>query len=475
MKKSIRLIIVVAVVGLSIAAFFIVKNLPEKESDSVYTPPERYELIDSLESEIASMTFSREDGTTLVFEKKYEGEGDDAKPVWTLASPKVFFEPRERDIRDIAYSMSGVSSDQIIEEEPADLSVYGLDNPSATAIIAFTDGTSATLFAGAKTPTKVAYYVQLEGDPKVYAVRNYTINRFFTELDDMRDRDIPLPNPQAITYFKLTGEQVIEIVKMDEEDDFIGSQFASMKLVQPFKQERSIDTQRFSELIEILPGAVTIEEFVDDNPSDLSVYGLDPPKYEWIMRDEESFVHLLFGNDVGEDEIHVKLPDDIKVFTLAKSSLPIYDIKPFTLVDKFVLIPNIDIVDEFTINGFGKTFISEIKREKKLSVQEGEEDEVISTYFVDGTEIEEDPYKDFYQSVIGLLVDAVNPEPKPMGTPDVTIVYKLGEEAPVASARADFVKLSHDFYAVYLNGITEYLLSSYQIDTMFSKAEALLQ
>jgi hypothetical protein len=474
-KRSLRLIIVVAVVGLSIGAFFIVKNLPEKQREYTATTTERYELIDSREGNLKSFTFERNDGSTLVFEKVVQGEGDDAVSIWTLASPQVLFEPRERDIRDIAYSVSSISSAQIIEDEPEDLSIYGLDSPSAVATIDFTDGTSTTMYAGNKTPTRNSYYVRVDEDPKVYTVRTYSIDRFFTQLNDLRDRQIAVPDIQAITYFRLESERVMEIVKMEEDDNFIGSQFASLKLAQPYRTERSIDSQRFSEMVETLPTALSIVRFVEDAPQDLKQYDLDPPRYQWIMRDEQSFIHLLVGGDAGEDEVFAKRPADNMVFTLPKSALGFLDTDPFRLADKFVLIPNIDMVDQFTLQGFGKTYVSEIKREKNLSAQEGEDEDVITTYFLGGIEIEEDPFKKFYQLVIGLLMDAENPEPSQLGVPDVTVSYEFNDEAPIDRAEANFVELSHDFYAVYLDGPSDFLLSSYQINAMFDRAAELTE
>ncbi len=476
MKRSVRLIIVAAVVGLSIGAFFVVKNLPEKQPEYTGTATERYQLIDSRESELASMTFSRKDGSTLVFVRVEEGEGDNKTASWSIASPQVLFEPRERDIRDIAYSMASISSDQIIEDEPADLSIYGLDEPSAVATILFTDGTNTILYAGNRTPTRRSYYVRTEGDPKVYAVRTYSVDRFFTQPDDLRDRQIALPDRQTITYFRLENDRVTEIVKMEEDDDFIGSQFSSLKLAQPYTRERSIDTQRFTELVETIPTALSIERFIEDAPSNLSQYSLDPPAYTWIMRDEQTFIHLLVGGDAGEDEVYAKRPDDDMVFTLTKSSLAFLDADPFTLADKFALIPNIDTVDKFTIKGLDKTYIGEVRREKNLSAQEGEDEDFLTTYFLNDIEIQEDPFKKFYQLVIGLLMDAENPEPKPLGsaTADVNIRYELNAEASVETAEVSFVQLSHDFYAVYMDGTTEFLLSAYQIDAMFDRAAELV-
>ncbi|MBT3275438.1 MAG: DUF4340 domain-containing protein [Spirochaetales bacterium] len=475
MKKPLRLIIVVAAVGILIGAYFVIQNLPEKQPDYSAYASERYELISARERDLESMTFERSDGTTLVFLRVEVGPDDDKELVWTLDSPSVYFTPRERDIQDIAYSMSAISSDQIIDEDPDDLTIYGLDNPLGKAVLAFADGTIRTLTAGARTPTRSAFYTRIDDDPKVYAVRTYTIDKIFIRIDDLRDREIKLPNNQEISYFKLSGIQTLEITKMDEDDDFIGSKFSSLKLTKPYTDERSIDTQRFSEMMEVLPATFTIDTFVEDRPTDLAKYGLNPPKYEWLARDNESFIHLLVGNETDDGFFYVKFPDEDMVFTLSKSLFNFLDVKPITLVDKFVLIPNIDMVDKIVITGFEKEYTVELKREKNLSAEEGETEDEITTYFLDGKEIEEDPFKKFYQLVIGLLIDAENPSPVTgLPAPDVSVYYELNE-GPGPTARADFRKLNHDFYEVFLNGRSEFLLSAYQIEAIFDGAAKLLE
>lgn len=475
MKKSLRLIIAAAVVGLAIGAYFVVTNLPEKEPVYTATETERYDFISSKESELASMVFDRiKDGTRVEFTKIEEGEGDEQISLWSLSYPEVLFQPRERSIKDIAYSMASIYSDQIIESDPADLEIYGLDSPIATLTVNTLEGESTVVTIGAKTPTGNAYYVQNHGDPAVYTLRTYTVGKVFTDLDELRERIVAAPNPQELQYFRLTKEKTVEIYPMEETDDFIGSALATLKVTKPYKQIKAIDSQRFTEMIETFPTSFSKADFIEDRPEDLSVYGLQPPKYDLEYRDTETSVRLLLGNKHDDEKIFAKLPNEPGVFTLLLSNLGFIDTKPFTLVDKFVLIPNIDTINSFTVSGFDTTFVGEIQREKNLSAQEGEKDDVIATYFVNGVEIEEDPFKKYYQKVIGLLVDAENPNPAEMPEPDVTVIYEL-IEGPSESIRADFVKVDRDFYAVYYEGRTEFLLSAYQIDAMFDGAEELLE
>lgn len=72
------------------------------------------------------------------------------------------------DMIDIlcSYTKSIQANDKI--NEVSDLSAYGLDEPQATASIAYADKTSVCLSIGNKTPSETGYYGQIEGDDSVY-------------------------------------------------------------------------------------------------------------------------------------------------------------------------------------------------------------------------------------------------------------------------------------------------------------------
>ena len=77
--------------------------------------------------------------------------------------------------------------------------------------------------------------------------------------------------------------------------------------------------------------------------------------------------------------------------------------------------------------------------------------------------------------MIGLLADAENPSPEPLVQPDVTVEFQLNDKVEVSGARLDLVQVDKNFYAAYRDGITEFLVSDYQVEGMFESAEALLE
>lgn len=82
------------------------------------------------------------------------------------------------------------------DENP--LSAYGLDNPAYTVVLAFQgeDGlvTRALFLVGNETPAGTGYYLQKEGDPRVYIVPTFSLNSLISLLTSP-----PVPTPTAAT------------------------------------------------------------------------------------------------------------------------------------------------------------------------------------------------------------------------------------------------------------------------------------
>ena len=81
------------------------------------------------------------------------------------------------------------------------------------------------------------------------------------------------------------------------------------------------------------------------------------------------------------------------------------DVDAFSLLDKYVLMPNIVDVDRIQAEVNGKTYDMEIKRTTEKD-DEGKE-KTVSTYFFNGKESEEKAFKANYQAMIAAQYDSV--------------------------------------------------------------------
>jgi len=473
-SRRLTVIIALGAIVVAIAAYIIVRNLPEKPVERVTY--DRWTHFDVRTSDLAYIDFLRGDNDRLTFEKVEREVDGETTEKWVVTHPEINFEPKTSAISDFTFTFANIYSENLIEEDPEDLSVYGLDDPAATLTVRTKEGEEVQIYIGSQSPTGVAYYIQVAGDPAVYTLRKYTVDKVFTKVDDLRDKTIPVPDPQALTYLKLYSEQsgeTIEVVPIDDDDRVSRlATTSAFKIIQPYRTPRPVDTQRFDETMQKIPPTFTIIDFIDDDPDDLSVYGLDTPRYEFEMRDaNNASVHLFFGEEADADHAYAKRADSPEVFTLNKSSLQVLQTDPFTVVEKFLLIVNIQYVERITLTGEGTTY--------DITIDDTNFDEETlegQLFYVNGIEIEDELFRKYYQTIIGLYADAENPNPGPYpGSSDVTIQFELNDRVSADSARLDLVQVNKDFYAAYRNGYSEFIVSDYQVEAMFDEAERLLE
>jgi hypothetical protein len=75
-------------------------------------------------------------------------------------------------------------------EQVSELAQYGLDPIALTIEIATGSGGHQKIYIGRQTPDGMDYYVQREGDPRLYLVAQYTLQPFFEWL-----KELPLELP----------------------------------------------------------------------------------------------------------------------------------------------------------------------------------------------------------------------------------------------------------------------------------------
>jgi hypothetical protein len=383
------------------------------------------------------------------------------------------------DTSNLDRLLTGISdlfAERVIDENPTDLSQYGLKPPKAAATGTFSDGTAQTVYLGDKAPGSGTYYLQVKGDPRVYTVQMYDAEHFHWTMNDLRSKTItPALNYDEVSYLRLVERDgtVIEAKeKTTEEAKSYQLGFGKYLLTRPYPFPRGIDTEKQDQLLKA-PQAIAIESFVADAPSDLGRYGLGRPWGEALVRDKANAITFLFGARKNDTETYFMIKGQPTVYSVTTSSLSFMDTKPFDVVDKFIFIPNIDQVDRIDITVAGTKHVLAISRTTKKAEKAGEADEVVATYTVDGKPAVEKYFKTFYQSIIGLLADGEVRRQVP-DAPDVSVRYTLNQ-GPSKTVTLDYAPYDRDFYAIFMDGKSVFALTRGQLDAMRAKLDLLLK
>jgi hypothetical protein len=153
------------------------------------------------------------------------------------------------------------------------------------------------------------------------------------------------------------------------------------------------------------------------------------------------------------------------VYAVQEASLGFLSQPVLDLAEKFVFIPTIDDVDSLEITAGGRTRVYALSRQAKPAAG-GEEPEVVTTFTLDGRPLEDSQARKLYQRVIGLLVEGEAPR-LPAGSPAVVTRFRLNKGA-AAEVAVRYVEYDRDFYAVFVAGACDFLVSKAQVAGMLS-------
>jgi len=193
--------------------------------------------------------------------------------------------------------------DNFEDDEPHDLSAYGLDKPSA-GIELFEDGESVGVFFGNKKE-KGDYYIKLGSGEPVYSVSEFVFRQIPESVNDIRVRRVVKVDTDKINGVEIKrGNTRISVLKEGNIWKVDG---------------KKADESKVSELISEL-GTLEVEKFVDDNPGDLAPYGLDRPEIELTILEGDKKTTLLFGKK-EDKEVYAKLADKNPVYTIGEEIL----------------------------------------------------------------------------------------------------------------------------------------------------------
>ncbi|HHW00702.1 MAG TPA: DUF4340 domain-containing protein [Clostridiaceae bacterium] len=425
MKLFRNVIILVVVLAILTGSYIFLKNRDQGNS-SDDDSNDIIKIFDLELSKIKEMTVETPEGV-FEFEKKDEE--------WTVVSP-AGLKADKNEISSIASNIYSLSADKLVEENPADLSIYGLDKP-VVVTVKTEDGVTKALEIGDQTPTKSGYYVREKGGDKVYVIGSYTGGRLKITKNSIRDKQLFTVEQDDITALAMERNQqkVFEARKSGETDWLVTYPIDA--------------TAQYSAMVPMVE-AITqakVSEFIEENVTDLEKYGLNNPRYILEFEASGSKKKLLLGSEKEKgSQVYAMLDGDNEVFTISLSSFSFLD-KPFKeIIESFAHIVSIWDVLKIEVEMDGQKVVSEID-----ATQEGDGDK----FTVNGKDasMEDDrgsqPFRKYYQALIGITLYDIELGVEPTGEPEVTITYH--QKVDPKLVKLEFIPKNNRFYYVVKN------------------------
>lgn len=342
MYKAVIISIVVLAVG--IASFFIVREIIERN-----TPAKIYELntvITNIRSDDVEEITIYNDGNLIPMQLRSETVYDTAGnkkivEAWYLTNEENV-KLSQRVIDGLVIAASNLVASEVIESEAEDLLKYGLDG-SYYVEGKSTKGDVFKIILGSMLYNREGYYAMLEGDTTVYSISIYSANTLYATRAEILDLNIFQGSLSEVQSFSLTRKGELKFtVESEPNPDIVW--------IITYPVLSKADIYNSDEMINKLL-QISRKEYVDVDPEDLSIYGLNDPDYSVTININNVDYTMQIGReDIVAGTFYARMSDSNEVFSIASETLTFLDNEAIDMVYFIPYVPVLTNVKSVDIN-----------------------------------------------------------------------------------------------------------------------------
>lgn len=229
---------------------------------------------------------------------------------WVLDSPSPY-KADEKEVKTVIEKLDKAEKERMIEENPSDLSPYGLKEPQAELLVKNKEGKITRILFGKSNPTGEFLYVKTSDSPGVFLM-NTSINDIVNKTSyDLRDKSLVELDTGEVSKieFLINNSSSVIVEKSPEGAWDIkkpltakGNKTAIENLLSRFKNDK-------------------LKQFID-KPQSLSAYGLDRPsrKILFYLKNKKQSKSFIIGKEnETQKEFFAKRDDLPAVFLIEKA------------------------------------------------------------------------------------------------------------------------------------------------------------
>lgn len=345
-------------------------------------------LTDRSVEEVLDVSITARDGTALHIVR--EGEGYSVDRI----APQVL----SQDSCNTAFiNASQLVAEDVAARDVTDFAQYGLDEPAATVLVNFTDGGTLTLEIGDKVPVNPYYYARVDGGDTVYQIKRLLVGIYADGISGFWDLEAFAVNTDRVVAFTIEREGA-DTIELTFQAKTGGFRFTQWQMQRPFLAD--VVTAAPESLLAAL-NELSITRYVA-TADDLAPYGLDAPRGTVsLVNDDGSAFALYVGDEDGAGNVYLMLNDTRDVYQGKAASIAwLRQADVASLISDFSNIQAINNVDALTVESGGGAKHFAIDRSGAEAV-----------YTKDGAPIDAEAFKEAFQAVNTIMVDALTGDP----------------------------------------------------------------
>lgn len=474
-KKSMRLILLLLVVAALVGVYFLVggedEPLEENPGNNVQKEDTSVALCTFAAEDIVKVSFENPKFAATVAKQEDGNYVMEEEPDFPLNQARA------------TYLFSNITSkaEKKIAED-AELSVYGLDDPSIRIVATHKDGTKFSLNIGDKigTVSENGYYACIDGEDTVYVV-SAALNVYYN-LDKaswIRTEELPSIDTTTVVGVEVESDEFTDLALFHTGaigDGDGNPNTGNWRMEKPYSNVLSLSEANVTQLVSNYSG-FSFGNAVDYKEENLATYGLENPVTKLTLTCEVSSelttdllkekIVLNIGKQNEDGDYYVRLDKSPLVYIMTGAnvkSLVAPDVDG--LVEKRFSLIYIHTISELEITYGDKKHLYEMTHEDVTDENGGTTKK--SHFVVDGVKVSDEStsFNTFYTRFVKPTASYVLPaDTKAEGDAVVTLRYKRTDPT-YGNLLIEYFPYDDSFYAARINGVMMYAVDKRDIDNM---------
>ncbi len=305
MKKSLNstVILLVVLLGLGAWYYFYEKGIKPKQAEQEEQAKTLLTLNRDDIQEIAVEQRQGDEKSTKYRSLKFKKTGTD----WNMTAP-VEDSAEMGALNGLITALSTTKQDRVVEEKPADLKPFGLDNPKLK-IIARKDSSSAPqeIWVGNDTPVGAFVYIKIAGRDPVYRTNQTLRTSFEKEPGEYRNKKVMAITRADVSELEIQNPKGGVVLKKNGDKWLLAREGLPASENEVSKTLNALVDLRATGFAAEKPDAAT-----------LAKYGLDNPAIRATFKVKDAQALLLLGQ--AKDKYYAKRGDKGVIFEIPKEA-----------------------------------------------------------------------------------------------------------------------------------------------------------
>ncbi|WP_066195607.1 DUF4340 domain-containing protein [Gracilibacillus timonensis] len=347
------------------------------------------------------------------------------------------------------------------EESQVEAKEVNLDFPNVMVAFVNEEGENQQISVGQLNAQQDRYYIKQQEQDKIYLVDRAVIETIPLQKKELVDNKILSLSSETVEEIRINNgsEELLMRNAAPFSEEEARAHISGWYMHEPYHGIYSIAYSKMEAMLLGIDQLVPSETVMDEGD-----YGFADSNFSVTFSNDEAAETLIIGNPAADNHYYVRLEESEEVYTVSTDLLDPYSYQAFDMIDHFVEIVALEVVDELII---------ETPEEDTSIMMEHEQiadDEVATTVYKEDDALDMDAFRDVYKELAALSVDEEIEEDIHTTEAEVTIQYILGD----ITKEIQFIRMSDSQYAVSKgDNQPDFLIETEKVNQLIQKMQDL--